>query len=250
MKKYLVFILFIYSYQAFSQKGYKGIVRDKEDNVLIPHVNMVIKGTTKGTFANSTGYFNLKSKKNEINVIISHVSYQLLDTTLILGSNDYEIRLTKTNQTLEPINLRLGEYIGPNHLIEFDSVQYQQVNELKSKSSLSGEFVTIEEDATFFDGHDNFIAYVASNFQYPREVLVNNLEGSATIFFEITNEGIVKVNEVIVNALDESGQVKAEIERLFREMPKWYPARQRGVPVSMDFEIQILYSANNYGRKK
>lgn len=88
MKKLFILFSFFFISFCFSQN----VIIDKENNKRIPHVNISVKGTTRGFYANKKGEFTINSVKEE-NVFTIKSAIKKSDTLIFsaLGYNDLEL---------------------------------------------------------------------------------------------------------------------------------------------------------------
>jgi TonB family protein len=92
--------------------------------------------------------------------------------------------------------------------------------------------------ASFPGGNNELNKYIISNLKYPKEALKQNIYGKVFVSFVINKEGEVEDIKVIKGVnffLDRSAL------DVVKNMPKWIPGRQDGVPVKMLFTIPISF---------
>lgn len=103
-------------------------------------------------------------------------------------------------------------------------------------------------EACFYNKLQDF---VYTNFKVPQETTDKNYQGKVTVLFEVSNEGVFKVQYIDAadNALSE------EAKRVFGELPKVKPATYNGNPSYAKYTIQIAIplekpEAVNFDQKK
>jgi hypothetical protein len=77
------------------------------------------------------------------------------------------------------------------------------------------------EEACF---KNQVLTFIVSNFQLPQKVVSENYKGELAVLFEVDKEGIFQV--IYVDAI--YPELKEEITRVFKELPKVEPATYNG----------------------
>ncbi|WP_421890667.1 carboxypeptidase-like regulatory domain-containing protein [Marinoscillum sp.] len=245
----IALLIFVIPSITWSQRRLEVKLVDNSTGDPVENANIVIYGTSDGTVSDSMGLFNLTSKKKKLDLAISHLSYGRLDTTLQLDLGLQKVSLFPSSWFLDPINLRLGEYSGPETLIPFDSLEYNGQLNRRLNSYTNGEFLIVEDMAEFYGGKENLGAFMASNFKYPSRVLIEKLEGTAYVLFEVDKEGRTAIESIKIIGSGDIDEVRVEFDKLFEEMPIWLPAYQRGKPVKVRFVVPVQFAGNGYGVK-
>jgi hypothetical protein len=86
MKKYLLFLFFIFLQYNNAQTIVAGIVIDNKKEP-IPFANIYFKNSTVGATSDENGKFYLESKKTETVLVISFIGYETKEITLLSSSN-------------------------------------------------------------------------------------------------------------------------------------------------------------------
>jgi protein TonB len=84
--------------------------------------------------------------------------------------------------------------------------------------------------------------YIRKNLVYPEAARQAGIEGTVSIQFVIEKDGSL-TNIKIVR--DIGGGCGEELVRIFKSMPKWKPAMQRGKPVRNQFGKNVKFSLSN-----
>jgi len=106
MRFIAILILAFITNSLFSQEIIQGVIFDKETNKPIRNVNIVIKGTNKGTSTDSRGFFFLKPEKYPITLIVSHVAYNSRDIEIKSSTKEIkEIALTKKENQIDEVSV-------------------------------------------------------------------------------------------------------------------------------------------------
>jgi hypothetical protein len=71
-------IFLLCSVYSFSQTKIQGVVKDSKNSDALPYCNIAIKGTTKGTIANSDGVYQLTVDETKDTVVFSLLGYERL----------------------------------------------------------------------------------------------------------------------------------------------------------------------------
>lgn len=86
--------------------------------------------------------------------------------------------------------------------------------------------------------YGNVRDYIFHHLHYPQTAIDSNIQGTVMLHFTITPEGRVdslRITQPLHPLLDE------EALRLFREMPQWKPVVHRGKPISLSYEIPVIF---------
>lgn len=70
-----------------------GIVQEMDTDQSVPFVNILLKGTGRGTVTNELGAFELKVKQFPATLVVSHVGYQREEVVVEKAVNDIKIQL-------------------------------------------------------------------------------------------------------------------------------------------------------------
>ncbi|PID67975.1 MAG: TonB-dependent receptor [Flavobacteriia bacterium] len=102
-------VLSIISLMSFGQTGIlKGIVSDGEFNDVLPHANVVIKGTELGIISDFDGSYEFVLDPDTYTLIFSYVGYEdLAVTDIVVTAN----QTTEINTTLMPSSSQLEEVV-------------------------------------------------------------------------------------------------------------------------------------------
>jgi len=106
------FLIFLFSFCAlltYSQK-IKGLITDSQGNVL-PYASISIKGTNKGTNANSTGHYSITVAPGKYTLICQFVNYRKEERTVTVADGDQVVNFSLVIQelTLSEVILKNGE---------------------------------------------------------------------------------------------------------------------------------------------
>ncbi len=97
----LIFFLFTISV-ANAQVTLKGKIVDDKSNESLPGVNVVIKGTTKGTITDFDGNFILELQPTEMNLVFSFMGYETLEMD-VTGKNNLVVRLKEQSKMVDEV---------------------------------------------------------------------------------------------------------------------------------------------------
>ena len=100
-------------------------------------------------------------------------------------------------------------------------------------------FMVVEELPSFPGGNEALKAFVAATLKYPTIALENRIQGQVTVSFTVGEDGSVtdaKIKSGVDPSLDQ------EAVRIVNSMPKWSPGKQRGMTVSVKYEMPIKFT--------
>lgn len=109
LRQILPFILFLFTYVAFSQSGtIKGSIVD-ENNVSIPAVNIILKSNRSiGTISNFDGQFEVDIPEGKQTLIFSHIQYEIREFDISILENEsqqLQIRLFSKSIILDDVEV-------------------------------------------------------------------------------------------------------------------------------------------------
>lgn len=105
----IVLIITLCPVLSSAQKVY-GTITDGEGNA-VPYASVFVKGTTRGTNANSEGKYFLELMPGEYTLVCQQVNYSLEEKKVICGKEDVELnfKLSRQEVVLGNVTVRSGE---------------------------------------------------------------------------------------------------------------------------------------------
>ena len=100
-------------------------------------------------------------------------------------------------------------------------------------------FQVVEVKPTFDGGDANdFSKWVNSQIVYPQDAVDQKIEGKVVLQFTVNKLGEVKDVKVVrgVNEI-----LDKEAVRVVESSPKWEPASQNGIPVSVNYTFPVIF---------
>jgi TonB family protein len=135
-----------------------------------------------------------------------------------------------------------GNYISRKYSFE---EQYEANKLISGTSTVEGKtytYITLMQPPQFKAGINEFYGYLGRSVKYPIDAAKANITGTVILSFTIEKDGTptnIEIKKSVHPSLDE------EAKRVLRYSPKWIPATQRGLPVSVKYTIPIKF---NIGR--
>jgi periplasmic protein TonB len=104
-------------------------------------------------------------------------------------------------------------------------------------------FFSSQEPPIFPGGPAALQKYIVENTKYPQEAIEINLQGRVIVKFAVMSDGSVSRVEILrgINPL-----LDQEAARVVSTLPKWKPAKQNGIPVSLWFTVPVTFQLNSY----
>lgn len=196
------------------KETFSGTVVSAENGKPMPGVSVVVMGTTNGTLSDADGHFTLNTKKGRT-LMLSYIGCK--PAKVLLKNPEKPIAVKMQKETL---------------LIDLKEVPVPASFTLPSDND--GEemiFVVVEEMAKFPGGVSELNKYIKENNKA-------GVKGKATVKFTVNADGTI--SNVIVSKSSNRNVAKAA-EELVKKMPQWKPARQRGMAVSTDYLLPIVF---------
>ena len=98
-------------------------------------------------------------------------------------------------------------------------------------------FLVVDQPPTFKDG--DFSTYLAKNIRYPANAAVKDIHGKVFVQFIIRKNGTL-TDATIIRSV--SPEIDAEALRVVSGSPNWFPGVQNGQPVSVKYNIPIMFN--------
>lgn len=98
----------------------------------------------------------------------------------------------------------------------------------------------VEQMPEYVGGHGAFTDFIEENLSYPAEEANDGVQGTAKVYFVVTEEG--RVEQVRLAKTSGSARLDAEAIRLIKMQPKYKPGRQNGVAVKVLCIIPIEFT--------
>jgi hypothetical protein len=204
----------------------------------IRNANVIVTGTTSGTFTNVAGFFKLTISTKLKRFTVSHVSYRTETFEAPKDVNSFTIKLKRMIFQF-PIDMR--DY--PKH---FDSLELLNKGVIL-KGPTPDSLHVVESLADFDGGIKTFLDFLGNNFVYPLDELKKNTGGLIRLEFTIDKYGDYKSLRCLPDSV---GEICGELKRILTVIPKWRPAEQRGEPIDQEMAIIVFYGLNDYWKKK
>ncbi len=99
-------------------------------------------------------------------------------------------------------------------------------------------FFIVEEMPEFPGGEMALREYIANAVKYPETAQKNGIQGKVYVTFVVGKDGFVK-NTSIARGVDPS--LDSEALRVIKNLPKWQPGMQKGVPVNVSYTVPINF---------
>ena len=128
----------------------------------------------------------------------------------------------------------------PTEAPSAEEIKVEEVKEQVIQQEAPKEIFTVVEEQPGYPGGDEArIKYLQENIKYPDEAKELGVQGKVFVTFVVEVDGSisdVRVLRGIGAGCDE------EAIRVVRNMPRWVPGKQRGVPVRVQFNLPIKFT--------
>jgi TonB family protein len=199
--------------RAQAMRTVRGLVTDKDDDIPMPGVNVVVKGTSIGSVTDLNGNFELEVPEGSQNLVFSYIGMETKEVAIT--SNQLSLQMT-------PDVSQLSEVV----VIGYDG----------EEQPFEGVMWELAEPE---GGRKEYRKYLEQNLSYPKLAMDNQIEGKVTIQFTIQPSGQLsdfKVVRSIGYGCDE------EVIRLIAEGPKWTPTKRNNEPVRGRGKVKVRFT--------
>lgn len=100
-------------------------------------------------------------------------------------------------------------------------------------------FLIVEEMPGFPGGEAQLVKFLSENIKYPAIARENGITGTVFVTFVVGPDGTVKDVKVLRGI---GGGCDEEAKRVVMAMPKWKAGKQRGKPVSVQYNLPIRFT--------
>lgn len=100
-------------------------------------------------------------------------------------------------------------------------------------------FVFVEENAGFPGGEEARMKYLRDHIKYPEMAKESGVQGTVYLKFVVEKNGSIS-NVKVLRGI--GGGCDEEAVKVLKSMPKWKPAKQRGRPVRVWFNMPIKFT--------
>ena len=115
-----------------------------------------------------------------------------------------------------------------------DQLALNSSNLSKDKTSVK----RLNSSPEFIGGWEELTNYLNDNLEYPVLAKTQGLEGKIVVEFSINEGGEIKDIELQNSITDD---LDREAIRLVKQMPKWHPAKQNGIPRKVRYQLPIVF---------
>ena len=223
LKPKLLILALLISINTFSQeRKIIGRILDLETQKPIKDANIVISGTTAGSFSNELGLFELTvDASKHKTLIVSHIGFKTSEVLIPAGER-FKFFLEKEYILLNQLNL--NGY--PRNLTSEPKSE-------ASKAKDNSDFIVVESGASSPNGMDNFYDFIGNSLT---SELSQVYEQGFNITFTINESG----QAVDLLLSDSTELVKSAVTKTFQKMPAWIPATQRQTTTPQYFILPIV----------
>lgn len=126
--------------------------------------------------------------------------------------------------------------------IKFENGELSITDEEIEERRKSNSYAELDQKPQFKGGEGAMLRFIGANLKYPTVAVDNNLQGTVTVRFVVSNTGDIKNVEVVkgFHILCEK-----EAVRIVKMMPKWIPAKHKGQNVSVYYSLPIKFRLTN-----
>lgn len=113
-------------------------------------------------------------------------------------------------------------------------VKKEKVN--KTKDDI---YTFVDQPPSFQGGEEALAKYLSKNVRYPKAAQEKNISGTVFVQYVVNEEG--NIRDVRIVGKNPGFGLAEEAMRVVKEMPQWVPGRNKGQPVSVQFNLPIRF---------
>jgi hypothetical protein len=223
VKSKLLAFVFLIPISLFSQeRKILGRILDFDTQKPVKNANIVILGTTSGTFSNQLGFFEITIDPSKHKaLVVSHIGFK---TSEVLIPAEDRIKFSLKKEYILMSQLNLSRYPG-KVVTEFKREE--------SESKNDGEVIRIELGATYPIGLNNFYDFIGNSLT---SQIPEGDQKSFDVAFTINEEG----RAVGISISDSTASIRNAVTLAFEKMRDWTPAMQRQNKAQQHFVLPIV----------
>ncbi|MBX2956109.1 MAG: TonB family protein [Cyclobacteriaceae bacterium] len=198
---------------SYASNVIRGRVTSKEDGSPLPGVNVVLKGTNRGTVTDIDGNYQIESTVSNPTLAYSFIGLQ---STEVNAADRNEVDVSMSIDATQ-----LSEVVVTGYGIS-NSVPYTPTVDLAHPEN----------------GNRAYQQYLEKNIQYPEEARANKVQGRVTVEFYVETNGNLsefKIIRGIGSGCDE------ELIRLIKDGPKWIPTKKDNTPIRDKARVRLKF---------
>jgi len=201
---------------SVSDKGkITGKVISAEDNLPIPGVSIVVKGTTRGTVSDVNGSFSIDmGNDSSLKLVANFIG---MESKEIVANTDSDMLIA-----LNTDQMALDEVVVVGYGVSKDYAEDNLDEHIAPKPST---------------GYQQFRNYIEEHLSYPQDITVRTKE-VVILSIMVRSNGITDN----ITVLKSPGQsFSDEAIRLIKEGPSWIPATLNGLPQDEEVRVRIIF---------
>lgn len=119
-----------------------------------------------------------------------------------------------------------------------DSILKAKEKVIEKEKTENKVFDEVEQMPSFPGGPSALFEYLAKNIKYPKHAKENGVQGRVICTLVVERDGSIS-DVKVVKSVDPS--LDKEAVRVLREMPKWKPGMQEGIPVRVKYTCPVTF---------
>jgi TonB family protein len=197
--------------EGVSSRIIRGKVTSEEDGTALPGVNVLVRGTSKGTVTDANGAYEVAVDDATQVLVFAFIGYK---TSEVSPENKPEVNVQLKNDITA-----LSEVVVVGMGVTHDGY-------------------TAPELARPEGGREAFRQYLKKNLKYPEAAIKNKIEGRVTVQFTVSPNGQLSDFKVL-KGID--SQCDAELIRLIQQGPAWSPSKQNNQAVTDKVKVRFKF---------
>jgi len=138
-----------------------------------------------------------------------------------------------------PVVFKIPKNVPVNKTDSVQDIPVISQEKYYSKDSTQIIYSKVETMPQFPGGDMALLKFLSKNINYPREAIMNEIQGRVALRFTVTPDGSIENIEIQKSLYPICDR---EALRVVKKMPKWIPGKQDGIPVYVDYTLLITLS--------
>jgi TonB family protein len=204
-----------------------GKVVSAEDEEGLPGVNVILKGSTKGTISDAEGNYSIDVPATQGAVLVfSYVGY-ISEEVSVADRSEMIV-------AIEPDITSLSEIVVIGYGAQAKRDLTGAVNAFENETQNTYDYIPPMPAG----GNSSFKTYVKENIRYPVSALGQGIKGTVRLKFKVGRDGQIS-DMAIIKSLGDDFDLEAI--RLVHEGPKWEPAKENNTAVEKEVKIKLRF---------
>ncbi|MES2835942.1 MAG: TonB family protein [Bacteroidota bacterium] len=121
-----------------------------------------------------------------------------------------------------------------------ETIETKTAGDITDLGTINKPYFGVQEMPIFIGGEAAMFKFLNENINYPAASKEMGIKGTVYVQFVVAPDGSVQ-KAIIARGVKGGKELEAEALRVVKNMPKWVPGKQNGVPVFVQFTLPVNF---------